>query len=70
MVTTHDIRERLNMTQEEFAKAFHVPYRTVTTWDNVGMKREYLHYWLEIICDEYEEIAKLKGCFSVASSDE
>ena len=59
MKTTHDIRYRLNMSQREFANNFKVPYKTVTSWDYKGMP-DYLHYWLEIICDQYEEIAMLQ----------
>ena len=60
MYTTHDIRARLSMSQREFSNNFKTPYRTVCSWDYRGMP-EYLHYWLEVICDMHEDMAEQQG---------
>lgn len=42
-MTTHEIRNELNLTQEEFAYRFNIPLGTVRNWDARGCMPIYMH---------------------------
>lgn len=60
MATTHEIRERLHLSQREFADTYSIPHRTVTGWDSKGTMPEYLRQIFGAYIDALDEIDRLK----------
>lgn len=49
--TTHNLREQLHMTAQEFADRFHIPVGTVRNWDTRGTMPAYIEYLIQEILD-------------------
>lgn len=64
---THEIRQKLNMSQKEFSIEFGIPVATVRNWDARGTMPYYVYELIERIILQNSEFNKLyletKGLF-------